>query len=247
MIDRPASVVKELIENSIDAKADRISIILRDGGRDLIQIIDNGFGMGEQDAIMCLQRHATSKIRDYKDVEKILTLGFRGEALASIAAVSRLELKSIEKGQIEGTAIAIEGGTVEKMEATGGNSGTSIAVKNLFFNTPARRKFLRTPSTEYRYILSMINRFTLSYPGIGFTVVNEGAEVYSYKPAELKDRIGDVLGQRNQNNLIQINDTNPLMNITGYVGNFDVLRKSKNDQYLFVNKRYDSSANGYGK
>jgi DNA mismatch repair protein MutL len=238
VIDRPASVVKELIENSIDAGADRISVILRDGGRDLIQIIDNGVGMNEQDAIMSLQRHATSKIRKYQDVEKILSLGFRGEALASIASVSRLELKTIEKGHMQGTAISIEGGTVEKMEAAGGNSGSSIAVKNLFFNTPARRKFLRTPSTEYRYILSMINRFTLSYPRIGFNVVNEGAEVYGYKPSDLKERIGDVLGQRIQNNLIQINDLNALMNITGYVGNFDVLRKSRNDQYLFVNNRY---------
>lgn len=227
-----------MIENSIDANADRISIILRDGGRDLIQIIDNGFGMNEQDAIMSLQRHATSKIRKYQDVEKILSLGFRGEALASIASVSRLELKTIERGQMEGTAISIEGGTVDKMEAAGGNSGTSIAVKNLFYNTPARRKFLRTPATEYRYILTMINRFTLSNPRIGFTVVNEGAEVYSYKPADLKERIGDVLGPRIQGNLIQINDVNALMNITGYVGNFDALRKSRNDQYLFVNNRY---------
>lgn len=238
VIDRPASVVKELVENSLDAGADRISIILREGGSSLIQVIDNGQGMSEQDAIMSLQRHATSKIQSLKDIERIRTLGFRGEALASIAAVSQLELKTIEKGKISGTAIIVEGGAVEKMEAAGGNSGTSIAVKNLFFNTPARRKFLRAPATEYRYILSMINRFTLSYPHVGFTVVNEGAEVYSYKPAELKDRIADVLGSRIRDNLIEVNDNTPVMNISGFIGNFDALRKSRNDQYLFVNKRW---------
>ena len=168
VIDRPSSVVKELIENSIDAGADRITVIIKDGGKELIQVIDNGSGMNEQDAIMSFQRHATSKIASYRDVGRILTLGFRGEALASIASVSRVELKTVPRDSIEGTLMIIEGGTVQRVEHTGGNPGTSLAVKNIFYNTPARRKFLRAGSTEYRHILAMLNRFTLANPDIGF-------------------------------------------------------------------------------
>lgn len=238
VIDRPSSVVKELIENSIDAGADRITIIIKDGGKELIQIIDNGSGMSEQDAIMSFQRHATSKIRSYSDIERILTLGFRGEALASIASVSRVELKTVLRDSIEGTLMVIEGGTVQRVEHTGGNPGTSLAVKNLFFNTPARRKFLRAGSTEYRHILAMVNRFTLANPDIGFTLINEGNEIFNLKPAPLKERISQVLGSRIGENLVEVNDDTAVMTITGFVGNFDVLRKSRNDQYLFVNKRY---------
>ena len=141
VIDRPSSVVKELVENSIDAGADNITIILKDGGKALIQVIDNGVGMSEQNAIMSFQRHATSKIRDFHDVEQVSTLGFRGEALASIASVSRVEMKTVPRGEIEGTLINIEGGVVTNIRGVGGNAGTSIAVKNRFYNTPARRKF----------------------------------------------------------------------------------------------------------
>ena len=238
VIDRPSSVAKELIENSIDAGADKITVIVRDGGKGLIQVIDNGSGMEEKDAIMSFQRHATSKIKTYQDMEQIVTLGFRGEALASIAAVSQLEMKTVPHNNIEGTQINIEGGTVVKMDKTGGNPGTSIAVKNLFFNTPARRKFLRATSTEYRHILSTVNRFVLANPDIAFDFFHEENQVFSYKPAELLQRIGDVLGERVKDNLIKVDDTNALLKCSGYVGNFDVLRKSRNDQYLFVNKRY---------
>ena len=238
VIDRPSSVVKELIENSIDAGADRITVIIKDGGKELIQVIDNGCGMNEQDAIMSFQRHATSKIASYRDVGRISTLGFRGEALASIASVSRVELKTVPRNSIEGTLMIIEGGTVQRVEHTGGNPGTSLAVKNIFYNTPARRKFLRAGSTEYRHILAMLNRFTLANPDIGFALVNEGNEIFNLKPAPLKERIGQVLGSRVGDNLIKVNDDTAVMKITGFVGNFDVLRKSRNDQYLFVNKRY---------
>ncbi len=238
VIDRPSSVVKELVENSIDAGADKISVIIKEGGKGLIQIVDNGCGMEEKDAIMSFQRHATSKIHDYEDMERILTLGFRGEALASIAAVSQLEMKTVPEGQIEGTQINIDGGTVVKMDRTGGNPGTSIAVKNLFFNTPARRKFLRATSTEYRHIISMANRFVLSYPHIAFDFFHDDNEVFSYKPSDLADRIGDVMGGRIRENLIEITDKNPIMDIKGFIGNFDILRKTRNDQFLFVNKRF---------
>ncbi len=238
VIDRPASVVKELIENSLDAGATRIEVILKSGGSQLIQIIDNGIGMSEEDAILSLQRHATSKIRTYADIEKILTLGFRGEALASIAAVSRLELRTVPRGAIAGTAIHVEGGMVTKVEEAGGNPGTSIAVKTLFFNTPARRKFLRAETTEYRSILAMLNHFTLAFPETAFTLVHDDTEVFRYAPAELSERIVEVLGSRVRHNLVQVEDKNSLMTLTGFVGNYDVMRKTRNDQYLFLNRRF---------
>ncbi len=238
VIDRPASVVKELVENAIDAGATWITLIIKEGGAQLIQVNDNGSGMSEEDAILSLQRHATSKIRTYADIEKILTLGFRGEALASIAAVSRLELRTVPKGAIEGTAIFVEGGVVQKVEGSGGNPGTSIAVKNLFFNTPARRKFLRAESTEYRSILAMMNHFTLAFPEIGFHVVNDDAEVYRLAPAALQERLTQVLGARVRNNLVRVEDKTTLMTISGYIGNYDAMRKSRNDQYLFLNRRF---------
>jgi len=238
VIDRPASVVKELVENAIDAGATWITLIIKEGGAQLIQVNDNGSGMSEEDAILSLQRHATSKIHTYADIEKILTLGFRGEALASIAAVSRLELRTVPKGAIEGTAIFVEGGVVQKVEGSGGNPGTSIAVKNLFFNTPARRKFLRAESTEYRSILAMMNHFTLAFPEIGFHVVNDDAEVYRLAPAALQERLTQVLGARVRNNLVLVEDKTTLMTISGYIGNYDAMRKSRNDQYLFLNRRF---------
>lgn len=240
VIDRPSSVAKELVENSIDAGATQISVIVKGGGSVLIQVMDNGSGMQEQDAIMAFQRHATSKIKTYKDIERIGTLGFRGEALASIASVSRVELKTVAQGSIEGTAILMEGGIVQKVDRTGGNVGTSIAVKNLFYNTPARRKFLRAESTEYRHILSVMSRFTLAFPNLGFTLLNEENEIYNYKPCELKSRIGEVMGSRVGSNLIEVKDESALATISGFVGNFDMLRKSRNDQYLFLNGRYIS-------
>jgi len=238
VIDRPASVVKELVENAIDAGATWITLIIKQGGAQLIQVNDNGSGMSEEDAILSLQRHATSKIRTYADIEKILTLGFRGEALASIAAVSRLELRTVPKGAIEGTAVFVEGGVVQKVESSGGNPGTSIAVKNLFFNTPARRKFLRADSTEYRSILAMMNHFSLAFPEIGFHVVNDDADVYRLAPAALSDRIAGVLGTYVRNNLVRVEDKTTLMTISGYIGNYDAMRKSRNDQYLFLNRRF---------
>jgi DNA mismatch repair protein MutL len=238
VIDRPASVVKELVENAIDAGSRHVTVIVKGGGSQLIQVVDDGCGMSEEDAILSLQRHATSKIRTYTDIERITTLGFRGEALASIAAVARVEFKTIPQGEMDGTLLTVEGGSFGQIQKTGGNAGTSIAVKNLFFNTPARRKFLRVESTEYRYILAMMNHFTLAYPEIGFTMVNEGHTVYDLKPAGLQERIGEVLGSRTAKNLVAVQDDSALMQISGFVGNFDALRKSRNDQYLFLNRRY---------
>ncbi len=238
VIDRPASVLKELVENSIDAGAKQITIIVKGGGSALIQVIDDGCGMSEDDAILSLQRHATSKIHSYADIEAIRTLGFRGEALASIAAVSRMELKTILQGEIEGTAVYVEGGVVQRVDHTGGNPGTNIAVKNLFFNTPARRKFLRAEATEYRYILGMLNRFTLAFPEIAFRLIHDDKEVFNLVPASLLERIGEVLGSRVRHNLLEINDQHGSIKISGFIGNYDLMRKSRNDQYLFLNRRY---------
>ena len=238
VIDRPASVVKELVENAIDSGGRHITVIIKQGGSGLVQVVDDGCGMSEEDAVLSLQRHATSKIHSYGDIEHITTLGFRGEALASIAAVARVELKTVPQGEMEGTLLNIEGGRVSQVLKTGGPPGTSVSVKNLFFNTPARRKFLRTESTELRYILAMLNRFTLAYPDLAFSLINEANTVYDLKPATLQERITEVLGQRLAGSLIAVTDDNTLAPISGFVGNFDCLRKSRNDQYLFLNRRY---------
>jgi len=238
VIDRPASVVKELVENAIDAGGRHITVVIKAGGSGLIQVVDDGCGMNEEDAVLSLQRHATSKIKTYRDIERIATLGFRGEALASIAAVSRMEVRTVPRGEMEGTLLTIEGGAVDQVAKTGGNPGTLIAVKNLFFNTPARRKFLRAESTEYRYILAMMNRFTLAYPEIAFTLIHESNTVFDFKPADLQARIGEALGRRTADNLIPVKDENTLAPLSGFIGNFDCLRRSRNDQYLFVNRRY---------
>ncbi|MBN1559460.1 DNA mismatch repair endonuclease MutL [candidate division KSB1 bacterium] len=238
VIDRPSSVVKELVENSLDAQADEITIILKDGGKALIQVIDNGVGMTEQDAIMSFQRHATSKIRDFRDVERVMSLGFRGEALASIAAVSRVEMKTVPRQQIEGTQINLEAGIVSNIGSTGGVCGTSVAVKNIFFNTPARRKFLRATTTEYRHILSVLSRFTMAHPEIEFTLIHEDNQVYHLKKAELRHRIGEVLGKHVGDSLMPIAEENAIFKVAGYLGNYDVVRKSRGEQYFFVNSRF---------
>lgn len=237
VVDRPASVVKELLENSIDAGADDITVVIKDGGKALIQVVDNAEGMSEADLLLAFQRHATSKIYDDKDLENIQTLGFRGEALASIASVSRVEAKAILPNHTSGSLLRTEGGVVTGIAATGGNPGTSVVVKHLFYNTPARRKFLRSTNSEYRQILSVMNRFFLAFPEISFTFVNEGEIVYELKPQSLEERIGSVLGARIQNNLLRIADNGPIK-ISGFVGNQDTMRRSRGDQYLFLNKRY---------
>ncbi|MFQ5706767.1 MAG: DNA mismatch repair endonuclease MutL [bacterium] len=237
VVDRPASVIKELVENSIDAGATEITVILKDGGRALMQVVDNGSGMSQEDLLLAFQRHATSKIHSLEDLERISTLGFRGEALASIASVSRVEAKSVVQGASEGSVVRIEGGTMDGIEASGGNSGTSVAVKHIFYNTPARRKFLRATRTEYRQILNVMHRFLLAFPEIAFTLVEEGELVYELPAHGIEERIRAVLGERVQKNLLAIENEGHI-NITGFVGNQDLMRRSRGDQYLFLNKRY---------
>jgi len=238
VIDRPSSVVKELVENAIDAGASRILVAVKKGGHTLIQVSDNGRGMNERDAIMSIQRHATSKISELRDIERITTLGFRGEALSSMAAVSQMEIKSLERGTSEGTVLSVEGGTVQRLSHSGGEPGTSVAVKNLFYNTPARRKFLRAPSTEYRHILAVLNRFTLAYPEIEFSTFHEGKLIYNLKPSDLRSRVCEVFGRGLEDHLIELVDDNALVRVSGYIGGNELLRRSRSDQYVFVNRRY---------
>ncbi len=238
VVDRPAAIVKELVENAIDAGSDDITILLKNGGKTLIQVVDNGTGMSREDAILAIQRHTTSKISNYDDLHNIKTLGFRGEALASIASVSRVELKTVINEKSAGSLIKIEGGTIDDVIDTGGARGTSIAVKNLFFNTPARRKFLKTDETEYRHILNIIHRFTLSYFDISFTVFHNDQKIFDIKPADPEIRLVDVLGGRYKNNLVNVKDEGTVLQIWGFVGKQDTAKKSRGDQYLFLNGRY---------
>lgn len=237
VVDRPASVVKELVENAIDTGATEITVILKEGGKALIQVVDNGYGMAQEDFILAFQRHATSKIYSYHDLENIKTLGFRGEALASIASVARVEAKSILQGETSGSLLRIDGGVMSDIEGTSGNPGTSVAVKHLFYNTPARRKFLRATNTEYRQILNVMNRFVLAFPEITFTVVHEGELIYELKPETAEARMSSVLGERIQKNLLCI-ENEGYVKIYGFIGNQDTMRRTRGDQFLFLNKRY---------
>jgi DNA mismatch repair protein MutL len=238
VIDRPASIVKELVENAIDAGSDEITVILKNGGRTLIQVADNGTGMTREDAILAIQRHTTSKIDTYDDLHNIKTLGFRGEALASIASVSRMELKTIPQKQSSGTLLKLEGGTVEDISDVGGTRGTSVTVKNLFYNTPARRKFLKSDETEYRYILNVMQRFTLPYFQISFTLYHNDQKIYDLKPATPEIRLVEVLGNRYREKYVRVEDKGTLLQISGYIGNKDSAKKSRGDQFLFLNGRY---------
>ncbi len=238
VVERPASVVKELVENSLDAGADDITVIVRDGGKALIQVVDNGAGMSTADAVLAFQRHATSKIRSYRDLQRVTTLGFRGEALASIASVSRVELRTVPQGEIEGTLLRLDAGRVVEQGKTGGRPGTSIAVKNLFFNTPARRKFLRATNTEYRYIVQVLNRFALAFPEVRFTLINEDREVFRLPKATLEERVVAVLGSHVRGKLVEVDEPSPAAKIHGFAGGPDSFRRSRGDQYLFVNRRY---------
>ncbi len=238
VVERPASVVKEMVENAIDAGAMAITVILKEGGKELIQVVDDGHGMSEADLKLAFERHATSKIISADDLESIDTLGFRGEALASIASISRIEAKSIEQGLPSGISLSLEGGFITEQKPTGGTPGTTIAVKNIFFNTPARRKFLRATSTEYRRCLIMANRIALAYPEIHFTLVHNGVIIWEVKEQSMLDRVCAILGKRVREKLIELDDDAGVAKISGVIGTAELLRKTGGEQYLYLNRRY---------
>lgn len=237
VVDRPASVVKELVENAIDAEAKKITIVVSQSGKELIQVIDNGIGMSEEDAIMALERHATSKISDVHDLDRILTLGFRGEALPSIASVARLEIKTGSKNAGLGTYLFLETGNIVKKNSIGEIKGTTIAVKNLFYNTPARRNFLRADSTELNHILKALKRFFLSYPDIHFTFINNGEETFDLTPSSQDERVIQIFGEKFYNALTYIREELNEISLEGYICKPDHVRANTENQFIFLNRR----------
>jgi len=238
VVQRPASAVKELVENAIDAGADKIQLILKDAGKSLIQVIDNGCGMSLTDARMCFERHATSKIRKAEDLFAIRTMGFRGEAMASIAAISQVELKTRRHEDELGTCITIEGSEVLKQEACMANTGTSISVKNLFYNTPARRNFLKSNPVEMRHIVDEFQRIALANPTVFFTLHHDGQEVYHLPATVLKQRIIHLFGNNYNQRLVPVEEDTTIIKLRGYVGKPEFARKTRGEQFFFVNNRF---------
>lgn len=238
VIQRPASVVKELIENSVDAGSSSITIIVKDAGKTLIQVIDNGKGMSEGDARLCWERHATSKIRSAEDLFSIHTKGFRGEALASIAAISEVSLKTRKTDQEVGTLIRISGSKLISNEPVACPAGCNFSVKNLFFNVPARRKFLKSNSTELRHIINEIYHVALAHPGIEFSLLHNNSQVFSMTGTGLRQRILNVMGKNLNQSLINLNSETSLVKISGFIGRPEYAKKTYGEQFFFVNGRY---------
>jgi DNA mismatch repair protein MutL len=242
VIQRPASAVKELLENAVDAGATEIKLIINDAGKSLIQVIDNGSGMSETDARMCFERHATSKIQTIEDLFHIRTMGFRGEALASIAAVAQVELKTKRAEDETGVYIEVENSVVKKQEPIAAPVGTSIAMKNLFFNVPARRNFLKSNAAEMRHIVDEFTRVAMSFPEILFTLTANNQQLFHLEAGSLKQRIVQLLGNNYSAKLVSVKEDTDYMNIYGFVGKPETAKKTRGDQYFFVNNRFIKSA-----
>jgi DNA mismatch repair protein MutL len=242
VVQRPASAVKELIENAIDAGADKIQLILKDAGKSLIQVIDNGCGMSLTDARMCFERHATSKIRKAEDLFAIRTMGFRGEAMASIAAIAQVELKTRRHEDELGTCIIIEGSEVLSQEPCSANTGTSICIKNLFYNTPARRNFLKSNPVEMRHIIDEFQRIALANPQVFLTLHHDGQEVYHLPASALKQRIIHLFGNNYNQRLVPVEEETTIINLRGFVGKPEFARKTRGEQFFFVNNRFIKDA-----
>ncbi len=242
VIQRPASAVKELLENAVDAGATQIKLLVSDAGKALVQVIDNGKGMSAADAKMAFERHATSKIQNIDDLFRIKTMGFRGEALASIAAVAQVELKTKREEDELASFVEIENSRVVKQESCSFQTGTSIRMKNLFFNVPARRNFLKSNAAEMRHIMDEFIRVAMAFPDIFFSLTSNGQEVFHLEAGSLKQRIVQILGASYNAKLVSVNEETDYMNIYGFVGKPDTARKTRGDQYFFVNNRFIKSA-----
>jgi len=242
VIQRPASAVKELLENAIDAGSTDIQLIIKDSGKTLIQIIDNGCGMSETDARMCFERHATSKIQKAEDLFRIRTMGFRGEALPSVAAIAQVEMKTRRHDDEVGTSIVIEGAEVKSQTAVTTTAGTSIAVKNLFFNIPARRNFLKSNPVEARHIIEEFERVALTHPNISISLHQNGLEVFRLPVSNLRQRIVNVFGTNYNERLVPVQEETSLLSIGGFVGKPQFARKTRGEQFLYVNKRFIKDA-----
>jgi len=237
VVERPASVVKELVENSIDSDATKISVVLKNSGKELVQVVDNGLGMTGEDLKLAFKRHATSKIWKVEDLEQIETLGFRGEALPSIASVSKVEAISREKDQSVAIRILLDAGRITKLDKIAAPVGTNIQVKQLFYNTPARRNFLRADSTELHQIISIIKRFFLAYPDVEFVVIHDDSELFHLKSGTIKERIIDVFGKDQVSALVKVNDQLGGIELSGFVSKPDKVRRARGNQFLFLNGR----------
>jgi DNA mismatch repair protein MutL len=238
VIQRPASVVKELVENSIDAGSTEIKIIIKDAGKTLIQVIDNGMGMSSTDARMSFERHATSKIKSTEDLFNIKTKGFRGEALASIAAIAHVDMITCTPDSDLATHIGVDESKIKKQEFIQGNIGTSISVKNLFFNVPARRKFLKSDAVELKHLLEEIHRVALAHPEVKFVVFHNGNETYHLPSGSLKQRIIGIFGKNYEDKLLPVTEEAGLTKVEGFVLKSEVAKKNSGEQYLFVNNRF---------
>ena len=238
VIQRPASAVKELMENALDAGATQIDLVVKDAGKAMIMVIDNGCGMSETDARLCFERHATSKISKAEDLFAIRTMGFRGEALASIAAIAQVELKTRRREDEVGTRILNEGSVVKEQSLIPMAPGTTFVIKNLFFNVPARRNFLKSAQAEMRHIVEEFTRVTLMNPEIGFTLVSDGKELYHLYPGTLKQRIMGLFGNNYEEKLLPVNQEADRVRISGFIVKAEYAKKTRGEQYFFVNKRF---------
>jgi len=238
VVQRPASAVKELLENAMDAQASRIKLIVKDSGKTLIQVIDDGMGMSTTDARFCFERHATSKIKTADDLFRLHTKGFRGEALASIAAVAQVELATKQAENEIGTKIHIEGSKILRQEPAVTPKGTSVAVRRLFFNIPARRQFLKSDSVEFRHIIDEFHRIALTHPNTAFQLFHNDNELFNLPVSNLRQRIVGVFGGRTNEKLVPLSEVTDLVGIGGFVGKPEFARRSKAEQFFFVNQRY---------
>ena len=238
VVQRPESVVKELLENAVDANSTSIELIVKQAGKSLIQVCDNGTGMTEEEAVLCIHKHATSKISSMEDLESIATLGFRGEALSSIASVCQIEIRTEIKDAEIGTLLKVESENEIITEKISAPKGTCIAVKNIFYNIPARRKFLKTDSTELKHIIDTFNRIALAYPEISFKFYNSENLVFDYKAGNLEERIQQVFADNMMEALIPVKQETDYLSLNGYIGKPSIFKKSRGEQYLFLNKRF---------
>lgn len=242
VVQRPASVVKELLENAVDAGASQVQLIIKDAGKQLVQVVDNGTGMSPTDARMSLERHATSKIRSTEDLFRIRTLGFRGEALASIAAVAQLELRTKQRAHDTGSLLLVEGSQVISQQPVACPDGTSIAVKNLFYNVPARRNFLKSNAVEMRHILDEFQHVALANPQTAFSLYQNELEVFNLPAGKLSQRIVALLGNGYKEQLAACEEVTPFITVKGFIGKPESAKKSRGDQFFFVNNRFIRSA-----
>ncbi|MDR0385219.1 MAG: DNA mismatch repair endonuclease MutL [Prevotellaceae bacterium] len=238
VVQRPASVVKELMENAVDAEASQINLVIKDAGRTLVQVIDNGSGMSETDARMAFERHATSKIAEIKDLDSIETFGFRGEALASIAAVAEVELKTRPTNEDIGVRLLISASKVISSEPVQCAAGSGFSVKNLFYNIPARRKFLKTDASELKQIINEFHRISICNPDIAFSFHNNGTQMYSLPSCNLKQRLTGIFGKNIAGALIDVNIETSIVKISGFIGKADKAKKTQGEQFFFVNNRF---------